>query len=128
MQFSSGPFLMLFLPITLLFYFNPFAKSREYRNICLLLASFIFYFWGEPLFVLIMCISILVNWFLGKKIGTTEDNEQGMRKGFMITAVVFDLLILFIFKYLTFTLTTISAFWKGDTTLCNWPGEENSFS
>ena len=65
MLFSSSVFLFLFLPIVLILYFNPIVKNRIYRNIILLVASLFFYAWGEPVFVLLMVGSIVVNWLIG---------------------------------------------------------------
>ena len=46
MLFSSSVFLLLFLPIILLLYFNPWFRSRKFRNVVLLIASIFFYAWG----------------------------------------------------------------------------------
>ena len=62
MVFSSAIFLLAFLPMV--FISNYFIK-KEYSNYLLLIASLIFYAWGEPYLVLLMVFSILVNWFLG---------------------------------------------------------------
>lgn len=65
MVFSSSLFLFLFLPITILLYYNPFCSSRVFRNSILLIVSLAFYAWGEPLFVFLMLISIFLNWIIG---------------------------------------------------------------
>ena len=65
MIFSSAEFLFLFLPCTLLLYYIPFFRSLRYRNTLLLLVSLFFYAWGEPVYVLLLMLSILVNWLLG---------------------------------------------------------------
>ncbi|MDR1379323.1 MAG: hypothetical protein LBJ36_09785, partial [Synergistaceae bacterium] len=72
MVFSSTVFLFLFLPGLLFLYYNPFFlffnsphKGRTFRNTVLLLTSLFFYAWGEPLFVFVMMLSILVNWAFG---------------------------------------------------------------
>ncbi len=60
MVFSSAIFLFLFLPLTLGFYFAlPWLAAK---NVVLLLASLLFYAWGEPVYVVLMVVSILVNW------------------------------------------------------------------
>lgn len=77
MVFSSAIFLLMFLPIV--FILNYFIK-KEYSNSLLLLASLFFYAWGEPILVLLMMASILVNWIVGLMIertvggGNTESN------------------------------------------------------
>ena len=56
MLFSSLVFLFTFLPITLLVYY---LVPRKVKNVVLLIASLIFYAWGEPVYVLIMLFSIV---------------------------------------------------------------------
>lgn len=58
MVFSSTVFLFLFLPLTLCIYYNPLFTGRRFRNVFLLLASLLFYAWGEPVFVFLMLLSI----------------------------------------------------------------------
>ena len=69
MVFSSAVFLLLFLPVV--FVLNYFVK-KEYSNMLLLIASLIFYAWGEPIMVLLMMISILINWIVGWILSVTE--------------------------------------------------------
>lgn len=99
MVFSSTAFMFIFLPIVLLLYFNPFFKGRTYRNVILLISSLLFYAWGEPVFVLIMCFSIILNW----KLCLLMDGAQGrIRRNYMLVIVAYNLGLLFIFKYLSF--------------------------
>ena len=65
MLFSSSIFLFFFLPLLLAVYFLITSKYRETRNNVLLLASLGFYAWGEPVFVFVMILSILVNYICG---------------------------------------------------------------
>ena len=62
MVFSSTIFLFFYLPITLLGYY---LLDRRYKNVFLLIASLLFYAWGEPKFVFIMMFSIVINYALG---------------------------------------------------------------
>ena len=62
MVFSSGVFLLVFLPIT--FIVKLFLSTKQ-SNIWLLIASLLFYAWGEPFFVFLMILSIIVNWLVG---------------------------------------------------------------
>jgi len=96
MVFSSTIFLFLFLPIVLIGYYNPFIKSRNFRNIFLLITSLGFYAWGEPVFVFLMIFSILVTFILGKHIG----DHSG--KKFLTIGIVYHVFVLFVFKYLSF--------------------------
>lgn len=100
MVFSSAIFLFGFLPVLLFLYY--FAHVR-YRNFILLTASILFYAWGEPKYVFLMLLSILVNYCLGILI------ERFRKKGKLIlaAAIAYNLGILFIFKYLNFAVDTI---------------------
>ena len=57
--FSSTVFLFLFLPLTILIYYNPIWKGRRFRNYFLLFASLLFYAYGAPLFVFLMIMAIV---------------------------------------------------------------------
>mgnify|MGYP000344300051 CR=1 FL=1 len=102
MLFSSSVFLFLFLPIVLILYFNPIVKNRTYRNIILLVASLFFYAWGEPVFVLLMVASIVVNWLIGLAMA-----GSGRKKTWLVLSVVWNLSLMFVFKYLTFVLSNV---------------------
>ncbi len=106
MLFCSTTFLYLFLPVVLFFNFIVFKKSRLLQNIFLLFASLFFYAWGEPKFVLIMIASIIVNWIFGLLI-SKKRNHPTLSKAIIVITVVFNLGLLFIFKYLSFSLSII---------------------
>jgi len=103
MVFSSFTFLFIFLPLVLLTYF--LAKKRQYRNIVLLIFSLIFYAWGEPVYVLLMLLSIIVNYLIALKI---ERNKKGKNK-WMIIDVIFNLGIIGFFKYGNFIIQNINS-------------------
>ncbi|MCM1046570.1 MAG: hypothetical protein NC417_13785 [Candidatus Gastranaerophilales bacterium] len=104
MVFSSTVFLFAFLPVTLILYFNPFCKGTKYKNIMLLLMSLAFYAWGEPVFVFVMIISVFVNWIMGNMIERHGDKKRL----FAAMATVYNVLLLIIFKYLTFITKNIA--------------------
>jgi D-alanyl-lipoteichoic acid acyltransferase DltB (MBOAT superfamily) len=79
-------------------YYIPFGK-RRFKNYFLLFSSIIFYAWGEPVYVFLMIISIVIAWLMGLWIGRTTGN---FRKAVLILAISYNLINLFIFKYLTF--------------------------
>ena len=116
MLFSSTTFIYLFLPAVLFFYYVVFRKSRLLQNIFLLLASLAFYAWGEPVFVLIMIGSILVNWLFGLLADRYRENRTAA-KAMIAADVVINLGILFIFKYLTFTGRVLDRFFGISLTL-----------
>ena len=75
MVFSSTVFLFAFLPLTLAgYYFLP----RRFRNVFLMLASLLFYAWGEPKFVFVMIFSILMNYVFGLLVARAE--KPGSRR------------------------------------------------
>lgn len=76
MLFSSTTFIYLFLPTVLFFYYAIFKKSRLLQNIFLCFASLFFYAWGEPIFVLIMIASIIINWAFGLSINRNRENKR----------------------------------------------------
>lgn len=111
MLFSSTLFLFVFLPLVLIIYYVILFKSRTAQNTFLLLASLLFYAWGEPRFVFIMVASIIGNWIFGLVI----EHYRGNRRKSQLTLAImllFNLSGLFIFKYLMFTLTTFNT-WFG---------------
>jgi len=112
MVFSSTAFMFIFLPVVLLLYFNPVFKGRTYRNVILLITSLLFYAWGEPVFVLIMCISIILSW----KFCLLMDGRQGKaRRNYMLVIVTYNLGLLFIFKYLSFVTQNLGLLFHNDS-------------
>lgn len=106
MLFSSLIFLFAFLPVVLILYFTVCRNNMAAKNTLLLLASLFFYAWGEPKFVLVMLLSIAVNYIAGMIVHKKRTGE-GNAKVWLVLAVIFNLLILFIFKYLNFAISNI---------------------
>ncbi len=93
MVFSSTTFLFFFLPLTLVLYF--LVPSKTYRNIALLVVSLVFYAWGEPVYVLLMMISIAVNWAAG----VLMEKLKNRKTFILVSCLIVDLAILGFFKY-----------------------------
>ncbi len=102
MLFSSMTFIFMFLPAVIALYF--LARSK-YRNYILLIASILFYAWGEPKYVFIMLGTIFINW--GGAI--LIDKYSTRRKMFLVATVLADLAILFYFKYFNFIIENINS-------------------
>jgi len=100
MVFSSLVFLFCFLPIFLICYFV--FKQRKIRNFVLLMFSLLFYGYGEPIYLFLMILSIIVNYYLAKFI----DKKEG--KLGIILALIFNLGFLFFFKYMNFFIDNIN--------------------
>ena len=95
MLFSSNTFLFGFLPaVVVLYYLCP----RRCRNVLLLVSSLIFYGWGEPKYVLLMLVSILLNYFCGLAAARQQSRQRSVR-GVLIVGVVLNLGMLGFFKY-----------------------------
>ena len=114
MVFSSGTFLFFFLPVLLFFYYNPIFKGRRYRNYVLFIGSVLFYAWGEPVFVFLLLFSVAVNWGIGLLIAAADRKGKQRGKGWMITGVVWNLLLLVVFKYLHFLAANLGLLLHGD--------------
>lgn len=108
MLFSSLIFITVFLPCVLFFYYVVFRKNRYLQNCFLLIASLGFYAWGEPWFVLIMMLSICGNYIFGLLVDKFREN-RGRARAVIAAMLVFNLSIIFIFKYLMFTVKNINA-------------------
>ncbi|MBQ8923602.1 MAG: MBOAT family protein [Lachnospiraceae bacterium] len=104
MVFSSIIFLSAFLPLTLLLYYIPF--SIKYKNAILIIMSLIFYSFGEPVYIFLMLGSVLMNYIFGVLLG--KDKSDKKRKLILILSVVFNLVLLGVFKYTGFFVTSIN--------------------
>lgn len=143
MLFASSIFIFGFLPLILTLYYIC-KKNRKLSNIILLIASLAFYAFGEPRFVIIMMISIIINWWLGMKISKTRKNlhivdkrtnidsdpniyenedyqlenktnihivnktVKQKQKTWLAIGIVFNIAIIFIFKYLMFVMGIVN--------------------
>ena len=101
MLFSSLTFLLAFLPLVLVLYY--INNNRVYRNIVLLISSLIFYAWGDPRTIIIMIITIIVNYVMAIMI---EEKEK-YRKLLFIVTCIFNIGILFFFKYFNFFVNDV---------------------
>ncbi len=101
MLFSSLTFLLIFLPLCLLFYF--IFPNIKYKNIILLLFSLVFYAWGEPVYILLMLLSILITYIFGLLIDKSKH-----KKTFLVLGIIFLLFNLLFFKYGNFIVDNIN--------------------
>lgn len=103
MLFSSIVFLFYFFPAVLVLYYA-LSFSRSLQNVLLLIASLVFYAWGEPVNVLLMLFSIVFNSLMGYLVQRCQGRAK---KGFLVLTVACNLGILFVFKYLGFVLDNL---------------------
>lgn len=97
MLFSSIPFLYYFLPVTLFVYY---LAPEKCKNFILLIASLIFYGWGEPRFVFVLIGATILGYVFGLLIGKSEGTKWS--KVFLILSVISSVGMLLYFKLGTF--------------------------
>ncbi len=103
MVFSSAVFLFIFLPVV--FVLSRVLPGIRAKNILLLIASLLFYAFGEPVYILLMLASIVVNFTAGRLLPLCG---KGLDKLVLALAVVLNLGMLSLFKYTDFFLTTVN--------------------
>ncbi|CEP80432.1 MBOAT family protein [Paraclostridium sordellii] len=111
MVFSSLVFLFVFLPLIIFIYY---ISKDKYKNYLILTASLFFYAWGEPIYIVIMLLSIAVNFIFGKKV--CKDNIRSNRKIWLVMSIVFNISMLGIFKYTGFFIENINRVFKNNIT------------
>ena len=104
MVFSSIVFLYIFLPIMLLLYF---IVPSKFKNAIMILASLVFFAWGEIRYIFIMLVLAVMDFICGKQITKYQDNKK-KKIFFLMINVVVNLGILFFFKYADFIITNIN--------------------
>lgn len=115
MVFSSLLFLFRFLPVVFLLYF---LAPRRFRNLILLLVSLVFYAWGEPVYVILMVISILISWLGGVAVHHYQSaGRQKEAKISLVLSVGAGLSLLGFFKYSDFVIRTVNQLSKSDIPL-----------
>ena len=110
MVFTSITFLYYFLPIVLLIYF---ITPYKYRNGVLLLSSLIFYFYGEPKYILLMIFEVLLAYF--SMLIVSKSNNKLL----YILTIIIHILLLCIFKYLNFFTSNINSIFNINLPLSN---------
>lgn len=107
MVFSSLIFLFRFLPLTLFAYYT---APRKLRDLVLFLASLIFYAWGEPVYVVLILFSTVVDYTTGRLAGYYREKGNMRKAGAAVFAsAVINLSLLGFFKYADFFLQTAHA-------------------
>lgn len=117
MVFSSIVFLYIFLPIMLLIYF---IVPNKFKNAVMIIASLIFFAWGEIRYIFIMLLLAVMDYVCGNKINKYMDNPTKKRI-FLFIDVGTNLLILFFFKYADFIITSINSITNLNIPLLNIP-------
>lgn len=103
MIFSSIIFIFTFLPIVLAIYY---ISPKKFRNFVLLIASLVFYAWGEPIYIFLMIFTTIFNYLMALWINVRKGKKK---KIFLIVTVVVNLLTLGYFKYYGFLIEIINS-------------------
>lgn len=103
MVFSSLFFIFIYLPITLILYY---LLGKHLRNTVLLITSFLFYTWGEPIFIILICFSVVINYFIALILARDKINKN---KLLLILSLIFNIGYLVYFKYFGMFISTIAS-------------------
>lgn len=99
MVFSSFVFLWIFFPVVLAGYY---ISNDKIKNLWLLLASLVFYAWGEPKYIILILISVIVNYCIGLLI-----ERSSHKKPALLLGILFNVGLLFFFKYFSYIYSLI---------------------
>lgn len=106
MFFSSITFLFAFLPVILLAYY---VTPKIIKNLILLIFSLFFYAWGEPKYIIIMIVSIIIGYIMGILIEKAKiNNKTKLAKNYLVLDVVINVGILFYYKYIGFATENLN--------------------
>lgn len=114
MLFSSMTFIYVFLPLVCTIYL---LARKDLHNYILLIASMIFYAWGEPNYLAIMLLTILVNYVGANYISRSKNAVH--RKALLGLTIIADLSFLFYFKYFNFVMENVNAVFQADIKFIN---------
>lgn len=110
MVFTSISFIYYFLPLLLICYF---VVPKRYRNIILLMFSVLFYFYGEPKYILLMLIEVLISYVVGLLI------DKYKSKNILIIGIFIHVLLFGIFKYFNFVIINVNNLFHSNLNLLN---------
>ena len=103
MLFYTKEFILLFFPLTLFLYYFV-SKFGLCKKKILIFLSLAFYSWWNIYYLPLILFSVIVNYFLGKKIR----NSYNKKKSYLSLSIIFNILILFIFKYIDFFIDNLN--------------------
>ena len=100
MLFSSITFIYYFLPLLIIIYF---ITKNKYKNLILLIFSLLFYFLGEPKYIVILLLSCLINYYLSKLM-----YKSNKSKIYLLILILYNVIQLLIFKYTDFFISNLN--------------------
>ena len=109
MVFSSVTFLCIFFPIV--FLLHAVLPNGKMRNAALILASLLFYAYGEPVYVILLLVSVALNYLFGLGVAGRK------KKAVLTAAVIVNIGLLFVFKYAGFFVSSLNSLLPGSAAL-----------
>ena len=113
MVFSSAAFLFAFFPLVMGLYYLPVYRKSErrsirYKNIILCVSSLLFYAWGEPVYIVLMLLSMVFNYYVGIDIEDNVLNEK-KKKFALLLGLAYNIFALGFFKYSGFIVDSVGS-------------------
>ena len=115
MLFSSITFLYFFLPFMAIYFLLP----KKWKNGFLLITSLFFYFFGEPIYVILLLLSSVSDWLHGLYIDAHRGEKSA--KTALVSSIIINLLMLGFFKYADFLIGTVNAVFGTEVPLLEIP-------
>ncbi|MCL2819398.1 MAG: MBOAT family protein [Oscillospiraceae bacterium] len=113
MIFSSFEFIFFFLPLLLFIYYLAYKSSINVKNFILMIGSFLFYAWGEPVWVILLLFSATQDYICGRVIGNARKNgTKYVARVMLIVSITTNLALLGTFKYLDFFLENLGLLFR----------------
>lgn len=113
MLFSAPIFLFAFLPLCLA---GNYLLDKKFRNAFLLLMSLFFYTWGEPKFIFVMLVSIIMNYLFGLGVDKFR-SKKPVAYALLALMALWNLSVFFVYKYLNFAITNVNLIFGKDIPL-----------
>lgn len=117
MVFSSLLFLFLYLPILLFIYY---VSPKRLKNVVLLVASLVFYAWGEPVYIVLMIFATIGDYVFGLLLSSPTYGAM-KRKLIVVASVTMNISVLGFFKYADFLIVNINTAWGTSIPLLELP-------
>lgn len=105
MVFSSILFMFVYLPVVLAVYY---IVPWKWRNPWLFAVNLVFYGWGEPVYIVLMMVSIIINYITGIYVGKYRDDNKPKAKKILIVNIIINLAMLMFFKYYDMFANTLN--------------------
>ncbi len=119
MVFSSAVFLFAFFPLYILVV--SLVRNVKVCNIILMVMSLIFYAWGEPLYILLMLFSMLVNYLVALPAESCGNVNSVKRHTLLALDVIFNLTMLGVFKYAGFLVSSVNSIFNAQISVPEIP-------